>query len=151
MQKNYKHYIIKSTANNKRYKLYNKDEPNIEIFMSPYLSDVMAYIKIEEDELYVADEFNIVRHSPMMKYENGKFVVNPEVESAKISTHTINPDRTPEKAAIALEQLNSMAAARELAYHSEERMLVSPANDVVQLEKASKVVTKTSMKMKKKA
>lgn len=58
MQKNYKHYIIKSTANNKRYKLYNKNEPNVEIFMSPYLSDVMAFISIEENELYVTDEFN---------------------------------------------------------------------------------------------
>ena len=102
MQKSYKHYIIKSTANNKRYKLYNKNEPNVEIFMSPYLSDVMAFISIEENELYVADEFDSVFPAQAQQ--------DRDIWSSK---HRINPDWTPVKAAAALEQLNSIANHRD--------------------------------------
>lgn len=133
MQKNYKNYLIKSTANNKRYKLYYKDEPNVEIFMSPYLSDVMAYIKIEEDELYVADEFNIT--SPAQTQQD---------RDAWLSKHTINPDWTPEKAAIALAQLNNMANPDIKILRKIDAKHPSAQDKPI-------VKKKTSMKMKKKA
>lgn len=75
MQKKYKNYEIKSTTHNKRWKLYKDDE---ELFVAPSLSDIMAYIQIDERETMDDDDgLSIERQMRMMKTLSDIWMIKP--------------------------------------------------------------------------
>ena len=75
MQKKYKNYEIKSTTHNKWWKLYKDDE---ELFVAPSLSDIMAYIQIDERETMDDDDgLSIERQMRMMKTLSDIWMIKP--------------------------------------------------------------------------